>query len=505
MMILILFSIIIVLSLVQYVRFQRKMLFAKDLLTVQPCYPVVGNGLLFLGKSGEERFYNLAGVLNNPAKLFKMWLGVYPVICTSDPSMAQKILTNPNCMQKPFIYNFFKLDYGLFGAHYNVWKKQRKHLNPTFNQKILNGFVPIFDRCAQNLVQTLAALPEGESINITDYVNRCTLEMVCATTIGADCNKNPGVNKLMTLIIGIFNLASARILNMHLYWERIYQLTKEYREEQLMRTEAYNYANQILQDAVNCRSKQANRAESDETDDDGYRRPQIFIDQLLELQEANKLEDIEVIHNVYTVIVGGSDTSGTELGYAALVLASYPQIQEKVYKEIVEVFPLEDPVNFTQETLKQLEYTEMFLKECLRLYPIGPHLMREGIAEFELDGMKVPKGMFYLVSIYNMHRNKEVWGPNADKFDPENFTPERSSGRHPFAFLPFSGGNRNCIGSRYAMISMKIILVHLLRNFSLSSNMKLEDLRFEFDALLRTTKEPQIILEQRKFSPLFVS
>ncbi|XP_055643108.1 cytochrome P450 4c21-like [Toxorhynchites rutilus septentrionalis] len=504
-MILILLSIILALSLVQYIRFQRKMSFAKNLPTVQPCYPVVGNGLMFLGKSGEERFNNLSGVLKNSAKLFKLWLGVYPFICTSDPGMAQKIFTNPNCMEKPFIYDFFKLEYGLFAAHYNVWKKQRKLLNLTFNQKILNGFVPIFDRCAQNLVQTLAALPEGKSINITDYMNRCTLEMVCATTIGSDLNKNPGVNKLMTLIIGVFNLVSARILNIPLYWERIYRLTKDYRKEVLMRTEGYSYANQILQDAVDRRSKQVARTESDETDDDGYRRPQIFVDQLLELHEGNKLEDIEVNDNVYTIIVAGSDTSGTELGYAALMLALYPDIQEKVHREIVEIFPLEDPVNFKPESLKQLEYTEMFIKECLRLYPVVPNLMREANAEFELDGMKVPKGTYFLVSIYNMHRKKEVWGPNADKFDPENFSPDRCKERHPFAFLPFSGGNRNCIGSRYAMISMKIILVHLLRSFTLSTKMKSEDLRFYFDGMLRSINKPQVILERRTFASLCVN
>ncbi|XP_055643107.1 probable cytochrome P450 313a2 isoform X2 [Toxorhynchites rutilus septentrionalis] len=502
MIIAVLTALIVALSLVQYVRFRRKMSFAKVLPTVQPCYPVVGNGLLFLGKNGEERFTNLAGALDYPAKLFKLWLGVFPLICTSDPSMAQKILTHPNCMAKPFFYDFFKVDFGLFSAHYNVWKSQRKHLNTTFNLKILNGFVPIFDRCAQNLVQTLAKLPKGEPVPITDYMMRCTLEMVCATTIGSDAKQDSGVDKFMQMIQRIFHLASERVLSVHLHWERFYQFTKQFKEDVVLRKEAYCYANKILQDAVDRRGAQVTRPDSNETDDDGYRRPQIFIDQLLELQEAKKLEEIEIIHNVYTIIVAGSDTSGTEMGYAALMLALYPEIQEKVYNEIVEAFPLLTPANFSPESLKQLEYSEMFIKECLRLYPVGPHIMREAIADIELDGMTVPKGTYFLVSIYNMHRKKEVWGPNADKFDPENFSPERSQGRHPFAFLPFSGGNRNCIGNRYAMISMKIILVHLLRSFKLSTKMKLEDLHFHFEALLRSTNEPKVILEPRTFAAL---
>lgn len=112
----ILLGLVTVLSCVQYLRFQRKFSFAKDLPTVQPWYPVIGNGLLFLGKSGEERFKNLALALGHPAKLFKVWISVLPFICTNDPTTAQTILTHPNCMEKPFIYQFFRLDHGLFAA-----------------------------------------------------------------------------------------------------------------------------------------------------------------------------------------------------------------------------------------------------------------------------------------------------------------------------------------------------------------------------------------------------
>ncbi|XP_055633730.1 uncharacterized protein LOC129774058 [Toxorhynchites rutilus septentrionalis] len=502
MIIVVLTALIVALSLVQYVGFRRKMSFAKVLPTVQPYYPVVGNGLLFLGKNGGERFTNLASALDHPAKLFKLWLGVFPLICTSDPSMAQKILTHPNCMAKPFFYDFFKVDFGLFSAHYNVWKTQRKHLNPTFNMKILNGFLPIFDTCAQNLVQRLSKLPKGEPVPITDHMMRCSLEMVCATTIGSNAKQDSGVDEFLQIVQRIFHLASERVLSVHLHWERFYQLTKQYKEDVVLREKMYSYANKILKDAVDRRSKLVTRPESNGADDDGYRRPQIFIDQLLELKEDKKIVDIEIIHNVYTMIVAGSDTSGTEMGYAALMLALYPEIQEKVYEEIVEVFPLGTPVNLSPEALKQLEYSEMFIKECLRLYPVGPHIMREAIADIKLDGMTVPKGTYFLVSIYNMHRKKVVWGPNADKFDPENFSPERSEGRHPFAFLPFSGGNRNCIGGRYAMYSMKIILINLLRSFKLSTTMKLEDLHFQFEALLRSTNEPKVILEPRTLASL---
>lgn len=183
--------------------------------------------------------------------------------------------------------------------------------------------------------------------------------------------------------------------------------------------------------------------------------------------------------------------------YVALALAVYQEFQEKVYQEICSVYPPDQELTITVDSLQQLQYSEMFLKECMRLLTVGPALVRKTLQDVDLGEIKVPRGNTLIISIYNLHRRKDIWGPNADRFDPENFSPERSAGRHPYAFLPFSAGNRNCPGYRYAMINMKTILVHLVRNFKLTTDWRLEDLRFRFEALLKTTKEPEIWVERR--------
>lgn len=102
-----------------------------------------------------------------------------------------------------------------------------------------------------------------------------------------------------------------------------------------------------------------------------------------------------------------------------------------------------DPTLFE---LQNLTYTEMCIKESLRMYPSVPLISR--LASKDIDtfsGYRIPKGTHIHIHIYDMHHNPEIY-PDPEKFDPDRFLPENSMNRHPFAFLPFSGGSRNCIG-----------------------------------------------------------
>ncbi|XP_055541469.1 probable cytochrome P450 313a1 [Wyeomyia smithii] len=190
------------------------------------------------------------------------------------------------------------------------------------------------------------------------------------------------------------------------------------------------------------------------------------------------------------------------MGFIAQLLGIHPHLQEKVYQEISEVFPPASKLHFASDNLRQLQYTEMFIKESLRHFPIVPIILRQTTSDIELDGMLIPTGTSFALNIYNLHRREDVWGPNAKQFDPENFSEENINKRHPFAFLPFSGGNRSCIGHRYAMMSLKIMVVHLLKSFKLKSNVSLMDLKLKIDSVLKFSNEPGLILRRRKSLPI---
>ncbi len=127
-----------------------------------------------------------------------------------------------------------------------------------------------------------------------------------------------------------------------------------------------------------------------------------------------------------------------------------------------------------------------------RLYPPASLIGRRVSEECSLDGHVLPVGSEIYINIMTIHRNPEVW-PEPDRFDPERFSKDRSAGRHPYAFIPFSAGPRNCVGQRFALREQLVVLAKFFRRFRVVAHERLEDLRlngsmiFQIDQTLDLT------------------
>uniref|UniRef100_A0A8C8UNF6 unspecific monooxygenase n=2 Tax=Peromyscus maniculatus bairdii TaxID=230844 RepID=A0A8C8UNF6_PERMB len=113
-----------------------------------------------------------------------------------------------------------------------------------------------------------------------------------------------------------------------------------------------------------------------------------------------------------------------------------------------------------------MEYLDMMVNETLRLYPIANRLERVSKKDVEINGVFIPKGTIVMVPTYPLHRDPEYW-PEPEEFRPERFSKENKGSINPYVYLPFGNGPRNCIGMRFALISMKLAVIRVLQNFTL--------------------------------------
>lgn len=143
----------------------------------------------------------------------------------------------------------------------------------------------------------------------------------------------------------------------------------------------------------------------------------------------------------------GADTTSLTIATTLLMLAIYPEHQQKVYEEIQSIVPgAADEV--TREQVEKLDYTEMCIKESLRIFPMVAYIGRQTDADVRLKSVDcvLPKGTSIAVGVYSIHHNKQYWGDTVEEFVPDRFLPENEAKMHPYSYLPFSGGSRNCVG-----------------------------------------------------------
>ncbi|XP_063092485.1 cytochrome P450 4B1 isoform X2 [Cavia porcellus] len=217
-----------------------------------------------------------------------------------------------------------------------------------------------------------------------------------------------------------------------------------------------------------------------------HRRHLDFLDILLGARDESgiKLSDADLRAEVDTFMFEGHDTTTSGISWFLYCMALYPEHQQRCREEAREI--LGDQDSFKWDDLGKMTYLTMCIKECFRLYPPVPQVYRQLSKPVDfVDGRSLPAGSLISLHIYALHRNSAVW-PDPEVFDPLRFSPENASGRHPFAFMPFSAGPRNCIGQQFAMNEMKVVTALCL-------------LRFEFslDPSQLPIKLPQLVLRSK--------
>ncbi|XP_014241867.1 cytochrome P450 4C1-like [Cimex lectularius] len=453
--------------------------------------PIFGIAIELFKLNYEDIFPYFNKIIQDYPRVRKAWLLGMPIVILSEPEDIKIIMNSTTHIQKGFGYQFFGpwLSEGLLTSDGDKWKARRKILTPSFHFKILDNTLGPLNEQSRLLLKNF--LKKDEPLDLHSVISLCTLDVICETAMGCSVNaqNNPTNNYINTIKI-LTNGIVYRLLNLYMKdWQ--FNITSIGRSFNKSLKEHHDFTDKI----INQRKLEYKNSKLIEDFDEGStsgKMPRAFLDMLIELKSPYGYlsSDLDIKEEVNTFMFEGHDTTSSALTFAVFNLGLHKDIQEKAYQEQYEIFGNSDRFATTKD-LQKMTYLTKVIKETLRLFPSVPYMSRKLNKDVQLKDVLLPPGAHVLIMPYFLHRDNNIY-PNAETFDPERFNTDEATKRHPFAYIPFSAGPRNCIGQKFAMMELKVVLSTLIRFCKLDSVTKLEELELT----------PLVIL--RNISPIYV-
>lgn len=233
------------------------------------------------------------------------------------------------------------------------------------------------------------------------------------------------------------------------------------------------------------------KAESFDVDSGRETKPKqrlVMLDTLLQAQQLGQIDEEGINEEVTTVTYGGHDSSASALTFTLLLLAHNAEAQERIFDEFQDLTSRTKEADLAMDDFNKLEYLDRAMKESMRIYPSIPTIgrdMSDGLIQAVCN-----------IHIFDLHRDPEVF-PDPEKFDPDRFLSENCANRNKFAYIPFSTGLRNCVGQRYALLLLKVVLTKIIKNFIIHPVTEREEVFFIPDIVLRSVDPVKIRFELR--------
>jgi cytochrome P450 len=178
-------------------------------------------------------------------------------------------------------------------------------------------------------------------------------------------------------------------------------------------------------------------------------------------EDGQPMSDAQVRDEAVMLFLAGHETTALTLAFALYLLAAHPESQARLNAELDAVLGNRNPA---LGDLDRLVYTEQVVLESMRLYPPAWAIGREALTPVEIGGFSFPKGAEFVISPWVMHRDPRFFA-QPEAFQPERWEDDLARRLPKFAYLPFGGGPRVCIGNRFAMMEAKLVLATLVRRF----------------------------------------
>ena len=369
-----------------------------------------------------------------------------PIVLLVHPREVERVLVTDSAnFTKSADYRALAtvLGKGLLTSEGEFWRGQRGRIQPAFRHENISSYAPVMTRATECMLDSWR---DGGERNIHADFMRITLDIVARCLFGAKVSDAAErVGKAMEIVTDRFLTDASAALLLPFDIPDIFTPQKR---------RAIRELNKIINGIIRER-RASNHPRAD------------LLDALLAVRDAEgkPMREEQLRDEVMTLFLAGHETTAIALSWTCFLLAKHPEIEARLLVELQSVLDGRTPVI---EDLPRLRYTEMVLKEAMRLYPAVWGLGRRAIAECELGGYRIPAGTNIFMFQWFTQRDPRFFS-EPERFDPERWRedPVRSGKIPRFAYFPFGGGPRVCVGASFAMIEATLLLAMIQQKFHL--------------------------------------
>jgi len=407
-------------------------------------------------------------------------LGFGPLtrLMCSEPDLLADVLSRSNASNYVKPPDFSAVFIPLVGSHNllvaegDEHERARKMINPAFHHVSLKSMISIItDRTGKAMESMIFDEQKSKSVDLQVLFNSLTLSIIASSAFGADLEANAHAKDVMCRIFAeafdATEYRSMHMINQIPFLSRLPFWRKDILESGIGKVT--KFVNQIITD------RRQGQSTSMCCGDD-------LLDLLLSAvdDQGQSFTDQEIKEQALTFVLAGSETTGNLMVWMLYILMTNESVLQACREEVDRVLP--NGIEPTNEHLSELVVCEAIIYETLRLYPPAPVFSRHCIREHTIGTerqLRIPKGITISVNSYALHRRSDLW-PRPLEFDYSRWMRDPKTGLkpklpHPFAYLPFAAGPRNCIGQNFALLEAKIMLAMFIQrcDFEIVSGQKI--------------------------------
>ncbi|XP_022934803.1 cytokinin hydroxylase [Cucurbita moschata] len=388
-------------------------------------------------------------------KRFIYWNGTEPRLCLAETELIKELLGKKSSvcgrswLQRQGTKHF--IGKGLLMANGEDWYHQRHIMAPAFMGDKLKSYAGFMVECTNKMIQSMETeLESGRTeFEIADYMKQLTADIISRTEFDTDSDKGNQIFHLLTLLQRLCAQASRHLC---LPGSRFVP-SKYNREIKSLKKEVERLLMEIIESRKD--GVEIGRSSCYGSDLLG-----MLLNEMQQRKNISTTLNLQLIMDeCKTFFFAGHETTALLLTWTIMLLATNPNWQHMVRAQVNQVCNARAP---SIQHLSKLTLLNMVINESLRLYPPATVLPRMALEDMKLGDMDIPKGLSIWIPVLAIHHSEELWGKDANQFNPNRFGAKAFGGGR---FIPFAGGPRNCIGQGFAIMEAKIILAMFLSKF----------------------------------------